>query len=155
MEWISRIENRHSGYSWFVRIKHDGRVVGKRFSDSKYGGKELALKAAQEYLQQQPPEAVALIPPFMRRTKKNSTGIHGVSRTFVRTRTGGKLECYSVTWGLDGVRHTKKFYLHHYTDDESALRDAAEFRREREADMLREWQQKLRTRGQPPSPSGE
>ncbi len=50
MQNISRIDQPSKNtFGWFVRIRRDGNKVSKFFSDGKHGGRDAALKEAQEF----------------------------------------------------------------------------------------------------------
>jgi hypothetical protein len=139
MHGISRAESRRSR-GWLVRLYRDGQTISKFFSYQKYGGKRKALETAQAHLhtleQQFPREKLPFRTTPLRR---NKTGINGVCLTYHRDRTGAKLYCYSVHYRLQGRPFNKRFYLHWYEDQAFALKEAAAFRKEMEAVMLREW----------------
>jgi hypothetical protein len=71
--------------------------------------------------------------------RRNKTGINGVCLTYHRDRNGAKLHCYSVHYRLNGRAYNKRFYLHWYEDEAFALKEAAQFRKDMEAEMLRAW----------------
>jgi hypothetical protein len=125
-----------------VRTYTSGNQHARFFSDRKHGGKKEALATARRYLRSLPkPEPK---PPIPRPTKRNTTGVNGVGRSYVMTSSGEKLECFVVHYkNEEGERRMKRFYLHHYADDKSALQDAAEFRRQVEEQILREWRASL------------
>jgi hypothetical protein len=139
MQGISRAVSKRSR-GWLVRLYRDGETISKFFSDSRHGGKRQALQVAQAHLhaleQQFPREKLPFRTTPLRRSK---TGINGVCLTYHRDRTGAKLHCYSVHYRLSGRPYNKRFYLHWYEDPAFALKEAAQFRKEMEAVMLREW----------------
>lgn len=137
LKGISRIDSQNT-HGWFVRKYHQGRTISKFFSDSRYQSQSQALAAAQSYrakLDEKYP-APASTAFRVAAQKNSSTGVVGVSETFMRSRNGRKTPCFTVTWRPEkGVSHTKKFSINAYGRDE-AFRRAVEFRREREAEML-------------------
>jgi hypothetical protein len=139
MHGISRAESKRSR-GWLVRLYRDGNIYSKFFSDSRYRGKRKAFEVALKHLhsleQQFPREKLPFRTTPLRRSK---TGINGVCLTYHRDRTGAKLRCYSVHYRLNGRPYNKRFYLHWYEDPGFALKEAAAFRKEMEAVMLREW----------------
>ncbi len=143
MKGISRIDS-YRCKGWYVRIYRDGQIYAKLFSDHKYGGRQEALKCAKDYkqaleLESPPPEKLPFRTKLLR---NNKTGVNGVSETYHRTPDGDKLQCFSVHYRLDGRIYHKRFYHHHYINREEALKEAAQFRREMEAVILREWKQR-------------
>lgn len=137
LKGISRIDSQNT-HGWFVRKYHQGRTISKFFSDSRYQSQSQALAAAQSYrakLDEKYP-APASTAFRVAAQKNSSTGVVGVSETFMRSRNGRKTPCFTVTWRPEkGVSRTKKFSINAYGRDE-AFRRAVEFRREREAEML-------------------
>jgi hypothetical protein len=147
MEGISRTVTTR-GAGWVVRMKLAGQPPqSKFFNDRQYGGKKLALAAAQRHWRQWAaahPERGHL-PFYTRPMKHNQTGVNGVSETYNRSRiTGEKLPCFNVTYKLAGQRQQKRFYVHHYASRDEALAEAAAFRRAMEKEMLKEWKQAKR-----------
>ncbi len=141
MEGISRIDSKHT-HGWFVRVYYEAsREHRKFFSDGPCGGKDEALQQAIEYRDEYkrkypPPEKL----PFQRKpTAANTSGVNGISETFSRSkRTGKKLPCFSVFWApKKNTRKNKRFYLSHYGSREEAFEAAVEFRKEKEAEILR------------------
>jgi hypothetical protein len=137
-----------------VRVYRRGETYSKFFSDSVHKGKAQALQRAiehrAEYERQHPPEFPpgGPRPPFRRKLQRNNrTGVNGVSETVHRTRSGEPLRCFCVTYTLDGQRSTKRFYLDDYDSRQAALEEAAQFRREMERLMWREYQRQLRRNG--------
>ena len=135
---VSRIDTEDT-HGWFVRKRHQGRTHSKFFSDSRYGSKKAAYEAAKTYRQKldekyPPPKTRAFrthVP------KNNTTGVVGVSETFMRSRNGKKIPCFTVTWRpVKGVSKTKKFSIPFYGRTE-AFRRAVDFRQQMEEEMLR------------------
>jgi len=138
---ISRID-ANGTHGWFVRVYHHGNVYRKFFSDSVFGGEDAALQAAiahrDEYIRE---HQIQYLPFFTAPMKSNATGVHGVSETFQRTSSGEKIACFSVFWApRRNERRTKRFYIHHYDSREDALQAAAEFRKEKEREILASYQ---------------
>jgi hypothetical protein len=137
MKGISRIDSKNT-HGWFVRKYHQGRTYSRFFSDSRFESRDEALSAAKAFRRKLderfPPPATTA---FRAAPQKNSsTGVVGVSETFMRSRNGKKVPCFTVTWRPEkGVSRTKKFSINAYGRDE-AFRLAVEFRREKEAEML-------------------
>jgi len=136
---------------WFVRIYRQGKTHSKFFSDSQYDGAAQTLQRAIEYKtdyeRRHPPAHPPGYPPPPFRSKpqrNNRTGINGVSETLHTTRTGERMRCFSVTYALEGERRNKRFYINDYDSRQAALEDAAQFRREMEREMWREYQRHVR-----------
>ncbi len=139
MKGISRIDSNHT-HGWFVRVFRDGGTHSKMFSDGVHGGREKALKDAQEYKEEyerQHPPSYASTRLRMKPLRNNTSGVVGVSDTHDRSKTGKKLPCFSVSWRPQkNVTRCKKFYYHHYDSREAAFEAAVEFRKAREHDIL-------------------
>jgi hypothetical protein len=140
MKGISRIDSDRA-QGWFVRIYYGGGQEHRKFfSDGKYGGKQQALELAvayrDQYIEKHPPPQKL---PFQSEPiASNTTGVNGVSETYQRSRSGAKIPCFSVFWApRKNEPKTKKFYHHHYGSREEALKEAAAFRKEKEAEILR------------------
>jgi len=136
---VSRIDSNGT-HGWFVRKNHNGRTFSRFFSDSRFNSKKKAFEAAKTYRARldekypSPPSSAFRTHP----QKNSSTGVVGVSETFMRSRAGEKIPCFTVTWRpKKGVSRTKKFSITTYGREE-AFRLAVEFRREKEQEMLRE-----------------
>ena len=137
LKGISRMDF-NSTHGWFVRIYHHGKVYRKFFSDSVFGSGEAALQAAiahrDEYVRK---HNIEYLPFFTEPMKSNKTGVHGVSETFYCTRSGEKIHYFSVFWApRPNQRRNKRFYHHHFDSREEALQAAAEFRKEKEEEIL-------------------
>ena len=147
MQGISRaVSNRSVG--WLVRVYlPEKQTLSKFFSDGKYGGKKLALAAAQRHLRQwerEYPERGPL-PFYLHPMKHNKLGINGVCETYGRSRyTKEKMPCFSVYYKLGEQRYNKRFYIHLYDSREEALKEAAAFRKAMEKEMLKAWKKERR-----------
>jgi hypothetical protein len=135
---VSRIDTDDT-HGWFVRKRLEGRIHSKFFSDNRYGGKKAAYEEAKTFREKldekyPPPKTRAF---RTRPPSNNSTGVVGVSETYMRSRNGKRIPCFTVTWRPQkGVSKTKKFSILAHGRDE-AFRRAVEFRKEMEAEMLR------------------
>jgi hypothetical protein len=138
MKGISRIDTKDT-HGWFVRAYHDGKTHSRFFSDNPHGGRDKASKKAIAYRDKYYRDHnIQHLPFFTKPMPQNTTGINGVSETYQRARNGTKIPCFSVFWApYPNVRKTKRFYFHHYNSREDALQAAAEFRKEREKEILR------------------
>ena len=138
---ISRMD-AGSTHGWFLRVYQRGEVYRKFFSDSVFGSGEAALQAAiahrDVYVRE---HQIEYLPFFTAPMKSNTTGVHGVSETFQRTSSGEKIPCFSVFWApRRNERRTKRFYIHHFDSREETLQAAAEFRKEKEHEILARFQ---------------
>jgi len=116
---ISRIDS-NSTHGWFVRGYRNGKTYSKLFSDSKWGGRDKAYKAAEAH-RDQLVEHLKTIPaePKTRRmiqsNSRNSSGILGVCRTAKKSANGKVNECYSVSWRpVPGVQKCTSFSIRKY-----------------------------------------
>jgi hypothetical protein len=134
-------------HGWQVRVGERTGYHSKLFSDGVHGGREQALAAAQEYLEQykaEHPESVGLSAEnmfphgFDEGTLKssNTSGIRGVFRTHNYDRWDAEKKKKLYYWGASytidkyGRRHLnrhKRFDIHIYGEEE-ARRRAIEFR---------------------------
>src|SRR5712691_1621765 len=115
MRGISRFDyNRSHGY--LARYYTQEGVIQRLFSDSDYDGVEStngAKVAAQRWLA----HLARTVEPrqkFRQASKLTKTGQVGVCLTYARGRTGRKYWLYSVSYRINGKRHTKTFRVHHY-----------------------------------------
>ena len=141
MKGISRAVSKKSR-GWLVRLYFQGKITLSDFvSDSLHGGREGAFKVAKQRLRElEKTHPYHGRPPFYARPmRSNKTGVNGVSETYKRSRTGERLPVFSVNYRLGGRTFNKTFYIHHYANRTEALREAAQFRKEMERAMLREW----------------
>lgn len=77
--------------------------------------------------------------------KNNKTGYNGICETFARTKKGEKIPCWAVSWYTAAEKlHCKKFYFHDEQERREMLKEAIRFRKERETEILRNWQKKQR-----------
>jgi hypothetical protein len=134
---VSRIDSKDT-HGWFVRKSFQGKVYSKFFSDNRFGSKAAANEAAVTYRAQldekyPPPETRAF---RFQVQKNNKTGVVGVSETFMRSRNGKKIPCFTVTWRPQkGKSCTRKFSILAHGREE-AFRLAVEFRQLKEQEML-------------------
>jgi hypothetical protein len=130
---ISRVDSaKKRQHSWLARYYAADRIITKQFADGRYGSKEKAFKAAQEWLAEQkkihPARRSQLeYAPFQLQKPRSNTGILGISRTYdyARHDKSIKQECFAVAYSDQGVRGCKKFYIHHYVDEQEALADSS------------------------------
>lgn len=133
---ISRIEQsekNHFGY--YVRLTWRGHQYAKFFSDKKYGGKQKALKAAEQYFDELD-EQMPLDSQAGRMSVRNTSGIVGVNRTKSTSR-GHRYEYWQASWGSGDHRKSVKFSVHKY-GEEKAKQLAIQARKEWEKEELQE-----------------
>ena len=144
MRGISRFDYNRS-YGYLARYYTQEGVIQRLFSDSRYYGVEStdgARVAAQRWLADLA-RTVEPRPRFRQTSKRTKTGQVGVCLTYARGRTGKKYWLYSVSYRLDGKRHTKTFRVHHYPSKRAAFEAAVAFRQAMERQMQCERQQDL------------
>lgn len=139
---ISRIDTKDT-HGWFLRIYRTSETFSRFFSDSRYQGKQEALEAAKAFkskLEKKYPSS-SIAKGFRDKPQKNSsTGVVGVSETYIRSRGRGqrKIPCFAVSWRpKPNVTRTKKFSIEKHGREE-AFKLAVEFRKEKEREILRE-----------------
>lgn len=146
MKGISRIETKSAG--WFVRVYREGKTISKFFSDGAHGGgdSQKSLWEAQAYYQKIQQEIPATPkPPFREKPLRNNTsGYNGICETFTRSnKKGEKISCWNVSWyNPPNKLRSKKFYFHDAQERRQALKEALQFRKMREAEILRRYQSK-------------
>ena len=116
---------RLDGYGergWMVRVTRRGRRVSEYVADSRYGGKETALRHALERrdaIESRLPPAVKL----KRRYALNKTGVVGVSLEVQRMPTGHVVRYYTATWTeLTGEKKRLRFLISRYGAREAKRR---------------------------------
>lgn len=133
MKGISRIDSKGTR-GWYVRVYKNGKTYSKLYSDSKYNGKERALKFAQK-AREMAMETINKIPdkPIRRmvtKDKRNKSGVVGVSKTSKKTKTGKIVDYYQVTWSpRPGKIKNRQWSVRKYGDNE-AFEMAKSFREE-------------------------
>ncbi len=121
---ISRIDCKNT-HGYQVRIVRRGKEYSKLFSDRVHGGKDKALAKAQAYEK----ELLAKLPPLSREKTKpqrnNTSGILGVSRSFMKYRGKGSGGYYWQTTFRSpetGKPMTIKFSVAKYGEEEAKRR---------------------------------
>jgi len=138
LKGISRIHSKGAG--WLVRLYRNTKVITKLFSDGVYGGSDKSLRAAQAYYRQAQIDFPAQEkPPFREKPLRNNrSGFNGICETFSRSKKGGKIPCWTVSWYDPPNRlHSKKFHFHDAQERKQALKEAVQFRKDREAEILK------------------
>jgi hypothetical protein len=139
---ISRIDSDHNHtHGWYVRVRQDGKVKSKFFSDQKHGGIARALMKARRYYKQEVQkvfsetlgEAPKQIPNrvIVTKNKNNNTGVIGVQKIERENPGGTVYRAYRVCWTeKPGTAKTKFFSIDKY-GDEKAFELACQFRKEK------------------------
>ena len=138
MKGISRINSKGAG--WLVRLYRNEKIISKLFSDGKFGGQEKSLVAAQNYYHQIQKEypAEPKLPFREKLLRNNKSGYNGICETFTRNRKGEQLPCLCVTWANPPNKpHSKKFHFQDKQERRQALKEAIQFRKQRETEILR------------------
>jgi hypothetical protein len=144
MKGISRTDSNYTG--WLVRIYRNNKTISRFFGDGKFGGREGSLLVARNYywqIQQEHPAEPQK--PFREKTlRNNKSGYNGICETFTRNRKGEPIPCWSVTWASPPNKpHCKSFYFHDEQERKQALKEAIEFRKQREAEILKSQRKKF------------
>lgn len=159
MKGISRIDSKGT-HGWYVRVYKNGKTYSKLYSDSKYNGKERALKFAQK-ARELALETISKIPdkPIRRlvtRDKRNKSGVVGVSKTQKTLKSGKVNHYYQVTWSpKPGKIKNRQWSVHKY-GDEKAFELAKSFRDEVMLDIYGErYEDYLKTQDETDSNNNE
>jgi hypothetical protein len=143
LKGISRIHSKGAG--WLVRLYRNAKVIVKLFSDGVYGDSEKSLQAAQAYYRQAQIKFPPIEKPPFRETplRNNTSGYNGICETFSRTKKGEKIPCWNVSWyNPPNTLKSKKFYFHDEQERKQALKEALQFRKEREAEILKQYRKR-------------
>lgn len=136
---ISRIDTeKNNTHGWYVRIRENGKVRSKFFSDRKYGGKANALNKARHYRNREVKEvfenAHSVRPEkapqrvIVTKNKHNNTGVIGVQR-IERENAGGSIyQAFRVAYVDRNGKAKTKFFSIKKLGEEAAFRLACEFR---------------------------
>ena len=147
MKGISRISTKSPG--WLVRLYRESKVISKFFSDGTHGDSDKSLQAAQTYYQQlQRKYPAKPKPPFREQPlRNNSSGYNGICETFTRTKKGEKIPCWNVSWyNPPNKLRSKRFSFHDKQERKQALKEAVKFRKEREAEILKQYRKKRKVK---------
>lgn len=132
-------------HGYVVRYSRDTALFQKLFSDSIYGSKELALKAATDYLR----ELREAFPPMNRQEycqinrNNNKAGIVGVYKSSTTSR-GHRYDAWVASWSPQkGVHKQKSYAINKYGEDE-AKRLAIEARKAGLREMELNWPEEYR-----------
>ena len=106
-------------HGWQVRLRRQGKLFSKFFSDRKHGGEEEALTIARAYRN----ELIKSLPDPVRAgaegkmTRRNVSGVVGVSRIVIKSGLR-RYEFWQATWSCDsGIRKRMKFSVRRYGED--------------------------------------
>ena len=152
MKGISRIDSKGT-HGWYVRIYKNGKTYSKLYSDSKYNGKERALKFAQK-ARKMALETMKNIPdkPVRRLVtsdKRNKSGIIGVSKTTKTNPNGTQSDYFQVTWSpKPGKIKNRQWSVRKYGADQ-AFKLAKDFRDKVMTDIYGERYIQLKESDQP------
>ena len=138
---ISRIDSKGAG--WLVRLYRDTKVISKFFSDGRFGSSRKSLWAAQAYYRQAQKEFPLITkPPFREKPlRNNKSGFNGICETYSRTKKGKKVSRWAVSWyNPPNKLHCKSFYFYDKQERKQTLKEAIQFRKEKEAEILRRLQ---------------
>jgi len=125
MRGISRIDSKGT-HGWYVRVYHDGKTHSKLYSDSKYGGKERALKFAKKAHQMAEERLKGKYklkkkkPNLVVNTKGSNTGVVGVYRTERTYKSGNTYEYFKIYWRpRPGKVKSKEWSIQKYGEKEA------------------------------------
>jgi hypothetical protein len=121
------------------------KTISKFFSDGTFGDATKSLQAAQAYYRQMQIEfPPAPKPPFREKPLRNNrSGFNGICETYSRTKKGGKVSRWAVSWyNPPNKLHCKSFYFYDKQERKQALKEAIKFRRDREAEILKQLQRR-------------
>lgn len=117
---IARIDLPSQGtHGWQVRMQRRGVKYAKFFSDTMHGDADLALLNARKWrddlVEEVTREEQARI---CRCSKRNSSGVVGVSKIKVTASNGCIYEFWQATWSPEqGVRKSVKFSVRRHGDE--------------------------------------
>ena len=139
---ISRIDTEaNNTHGWYVRVRHDGKVRSKFFSDRKHGGIARALMKARRFYRKEMQgiltralgEAPDRIPDrvLVTKNKNNNTGVIGVQRIERKNPSGSIYKAFRVCWTQkSGAVKTRFFSIAKY-GEKQAFQLACHFRKEK------------------------
>ncbi len=137
---ISRIDSKVCRtYGWYVRVRFNGKIVSKMFSDLKYGGRAKALMKARRFYKKTMRKLVKRhtdfntdkipIKTIISRNDRNNTGVVGVQKIVRQKKDGTLYQAYRANWTeTDGKSKTKFFSVEKY-GDRQAFKLACELRK--------------------------
>lgn len=112
-------------HGWQVRLQWKGVRFGRFFSDSTWGGRELALVCAERYrdrllarLERRRATATASPRSHTAPASRNRSGIVGVSRIVQRSAAGVEYHFWQASWtSPEGSRKTVRFSVLRHGED--------------------------------------
>ena len=122
MHHIYRVDHEPSdAHFWRVRLQRQGRVYRRTFNDQRYGGRELALHAAQAY-RDMLIQSLPATGHFSARVRiNNRSGISGVRRVDCVVVFPGRSQrqiYWVATWPRgDGRTKHRKFFVTKYGEE--------------------------------------
>jgi hypothetical protein len=139
---ISRIDSEHNHtHGWYVRVRQNGKVKSKFFSDQKHGGIAKALMKARRYYKKEVQkilsrtlgEAPKQIPNrvIVTKNKNNNTGVIGVQKIERKNPGGSTYRAYRVCWTEKSGSAKTKFFSIDKFGDKKAFKLACQFRKEK------------------------
>ena len=139
---ISRIDSDYNHtHGWYVRIRKNGKVKSKFFSDKKYGGIVKALMKARRHYRNEMRElfnetlgeAPKKIPNrvIVTKNKNNNTGVIGVQRIERKNPGGSVYHAFRVCWTNSSGKAKTKFFSIDKLGEKVAFQLACKFRKEK------------------------
>ena len=119
MHHIYRVDHEPSdAHYWRVRVQRQGRVYRRTFNDQRYGGRELALHAAQAY-RDMLIQSLPATGHFSARVRINNrsgiSGVRRVDRVEVYLGRSQRQIYWAATWPRgDGRTEHRKFFVTKY-----------------------------------------
>ncbi len=136
--YIVRIDHKNT-HGYQVRVPTSPKVLTRFFADRLHGGRRRALNAAKEWRDKTfKKHRIAL--DMARRVRKtnarNRSGVVGVSMQWV-TKGNYQYKYYVATWCPRSNEQRHKMFSAYKYGDERARQLAAQFRKQREKELLR------------------
>ena len=121
---ISRIDQpSHRTHGFFSRVHYQGGICSAFFSDKKFGGKRMALAAAQQF-QIEVRRRLGMAAGRSRRwnaevvRRRGRSGIYGVRRVILRNVSRRWLKYWVAHWSpLPGVYRKRYFSIRKYGEE--------------------------------------
>lgn len=139
---ISRIDSDHNHtHGWYVRVRQNGKVRSKFFSDQKHGGIAKALMKARRFYKNEMREIVAEtlgeIPDklpnrvIVTKNRNNNTGVVGVQLVERKNPGGSMYRAYRVCWSDNSGKSHTKFFSIKKLGEKEAFRQACDYRKKK------------------------
>ena len=121
---VSRIDQpSHRTHGFFARVCYQGGIYSAFFADKKYGGKRIALAAAQQF-QTELRRRLGMPGARSRRwnaevvRRRGRSGIHGVRRVVMTNSLGYRLKYWTAQWSpARRVYRKKQFSIRKYGEE--------------------------------------